>query len=73
MADVDRGSKDEKEDKFLEKKTQVEWELAEPLRAVDSPLRINLYGKSRVTTKPVITPIIQVQPWGLGSNQVWGI
>ncbi|EFM3268530.1 hypothetical protein N3R44_004773 [Escherichia coli] len=37
-------------------KTETEWQLADPLKASESPLRANLYGKIRQISKPAITP-----------------
>ena len=67
VADVRYGEDDSKKDKQkINRKINKEWELASAMKAVDSPLRINLYGTSRIDTKPNITPPFDYQPWAMG-------
>lgn len=51
-----------------ENKVKKEWQLCTPLKASDSPLRINLYGKLRPIIKPEVTPPLPTSPWAMGTN-----
>ncbi|WBM68870.1 hypothetical protein OH773_11690 [Buttiauxella sp. WJP83] len=59
IADV-RYSLDDGDDKRsipkTENKVKKEWQLCDPLKASDSSLRVNLYGKERPVNKPAVTP-----------------
>lgn len=63
-----------KKDKSLSEtnnNAEEEWQLSSPLKTEDSPLRINLYGKERITSHSVITPPAHFEPWAMGSNPNW--
>lgn len=51
-----------------ENKVKKEWLLCAPLKASNSPLRINLYGNMRPLTKPAVTSPAPVEPWAMGTN-----
>lgn len=69
MADISYDSTDNK-NKTSKKQNQVkeEWLLCAPLKASNSPLRINLYGNMRPLTKPAVTSPAPVKPWAMGTN-----
>lgn len=64
VADVRyKNGNNKKTPKKIEKKQLKEWQLADPLRVKDSPLRINLYGIKRNDDIPMITPPRKLGPW----------
>ncbi|WP_240345645.1 hypothetical protein [Pectobacterium brasiliense] len=66
MADVkEDGSRKEKNSSNRSYSYTSTTELAGPLKADESAMRINLFGKERVITKPEVIP---AQPWAMGSN-----
>ncbi|MBF7995018.1 hypothetical protein [Rahnella laticis] len=72
IAEIKRGGdEDEAKSQGTSQETKKEWQLADALKACDSPLRINLYGIPRITTKPNITEPNKFQPWAIESNQEW--
>ncbi|HGG8844085.1 TPA: hypothetical protein ACJJXJ_005139 [Enterobacter soli] len=62
------GSDNKKQRPKKENKVKEEWLLCSPLKASNSPLRINLYGKTRPITKPATTSPAPVKPWAMGTN-----
>lgn len=73
VADINRKKgKKGNEEKSSEPQMAKEWQLADPLNAKESPLRINLYGKKRVTPGKLLTQPIRTQPWAMGTNPNWG-
>ncbi|WP_264650692.1 hypothetical protein [Candidatus Symbiopectobacterium sp. NZEC151] len=58
----DRGVKGDTDDEYSYKSTT---ELAGPLDADQSAMRVNLFGKERVIEKPKVIP---AEPWAMGSN-----
>jgi hypothetical protein len=69
MADFSFSGKDEGITKpKTENRVKEEWLLCDPLKASNSPLRINLYGKTRPITKPATTSPAPVKPWAMGTN-----
>lgn len=72
MADISRSEKDNSSTKLKkENKIKEEWQLCDPLKASNSPLRINLYGKMRPITKPAVTSPEPIKPWAMGTNPEW--
>lgn len=63
-----RAKRGDKEEQQAGEKIKKEWLLAAPLKASDSPLRINLYGKVRSVPQPTITVPVHAEPWAMGSN-----
>lgn len=55
-ADIVRTTTDDDQSQTVEPKEKQEWQLADPLKAADSALRMNLYGKIRPITPPPVTP-----------------
>ncbi|WP_208642916.1 hypothetical protein [Rahnella woolbedingensis] len=68
MAEVKYGEVDRSDGKKIEENIKNEWQLADSLSAVNSPLRINLYGKERIMGKPIISTAVDHEPWAMGSN-----
>ncbi|WP_259349685.1 hypothetical protein [Enterobacter sp. RHBSTW-00175] len=65
------GSDNKKQRPKKENKVKEEWLLCTPLKASNSPLRINLYGKMRPLSKPVVTSPAPIKPWAMGTNPDW--
>lgn len=65
------GSDNKKQRPKKENKVKEEWLLCTPLKASNSPLRINLYGKMRPLSKPVVTSPAPIKPWTMGTNPDW--
>jgi hypothetical protein len=69
MADISFSGKDEDITKpKTENRVKEEWLLCTPLKASNSPLRINLYGKMRPLSKPEVTSPAPIKPWAMGTN-----
>ncbi|MFA9594967.1 hypothetical protein [Citrobacter telavivensis] len=61
----------EKQKSKTENKIKEEWQLCTPLKALDSPVRVNLYGKPRPITRPKVTPPKPIKLWAMGTNPDW--
>lgn len=72
-ADIDFGKKrgNKSSSSKFKDKIEKQWELCSPLKAEDSFLRINLYGKERIVSRPAVSPPIRYEPWAMGSNPNW--
>ncbi|WP_339414566.1 hypothetical protein [Photorhabdus cinerea] len=49
-------------------KVKKKWVIADPLKASESPLRINLLGEERLITRPETVPGAETTPWEMGYN-----
>ncbi|NHB94754.1 hypothetical protein C5469_22610, partial [Photorhabdus cinerea] len=49
-------------------KVKKKWVIADPLKASESPLRINLLGEERPITRPETVPGAETAPWEMGYN-----
>lgn len=72
VADVEYSDKNQMDDININNDIKKEWQLADPLGASESPLRINLYGKIKNIAEPTVTTAIYHQPWAMGTNPNWG-
>ncbi|WP_445374451.1 hypothetical protein ACSLVK_20630 [Photorhabdus tasmaniensis] len=53
---------------IVKAKKKWKWVIADPLKANESPLRINLIGEERPVTRPEIVPGSEIIPWEKGYN-----
>ncbi|KOY62171.1 hypothetical protein AM629_09655 [Photorhabdus heterorhabditis] len=49
-------------------KVKKKWVIADPLKASESPLRINLLGEEQLITRPETVPGAEIAPWEMGYN-----
>ncbi|MQL49301.1 hypothetical protein GEA64_15630 [Photorhabdus khanii] len=47
-------------------KVKKKWIIADPLKASESPLRINLLGEGKTVTRPETVPGAETTPWEMG-------
>ncbi|MQL49665.1 hypothetical protein GEA64_17635, partial [Photorhabdus khanii] len=51
---------------IIKVKKKWKWVIADPLKASESPLRINLIGEERPVVRPEIIPGDETTPWSMG-------
>ncbi|SCZ73859.1 MULTISPECIES: hypothetical protein [Photorhabdus] len=65
--DVDIKKKNKKMDSTKNLfKVKKKWVIADPLKASESPLRINLIGEERSVVRPEIVPGAETASWEMG-------